>query len=67
MHWISRRQGIENIFSIVVRLRGIEEICHTTEAELEALVDPMSGKLSKSRERFFVTSGEIIVAECIGK
>ncbi len=59
-------ESIDEMFSIVVHLKGDGKVCETTEAELEALVDSMACKLPGIGERFFVTSGGAVVAECIG-
>jgi len=60
-------EGIDEMFSIIVHLTGNEEISRVREADIEALVEPMSNKLPKRGERFYVTSGQFIVAECVGK
>jgi hypothetical protein len=59
-------EGINEIFSVIVHLKNYEEINKAREANIEALADPMSFKLPKCGERFFLTSGPSIFAECIG-
>jgi hypothetical protein len=60
-------EGIEEMFSIMVNLKGDGDVREASEAELEALVDSMSSKLPKCGERFYITSGKSVVAECVGK
>ena len=57
----------EQMLSIIVILSEKQNIPKASEAELHALVDEMRYKLPKRGEKFFITSGLNVVAECIGR